>query len=168
MSLIRGLLDRTVLICGVLAGGITPSYVAQYRQRVGGHLNQVLNDLAPFQEIANRFHDGSLETLVQYHLRSTDPTFHQEGVAIKAMMDSALRLRAVFENLNTDIYHQLWFLAQNAEPGILQATWDIYQPSFVFSVDGLVFAAIAGTVLWLLFLAVWNTFAGLAAYARRS
>jgi hypothetical protein len=168
MSFIRGLLDRVVLVGGVLLGGVTPSFVAQYRQRVGGHLNQVLNDLAPFQEIANRFHQGSLETLVQYHLNSTDATFHQEGVAIKAMMDSAQRLKQAFDSLSGDIFHQLWFLSRNADPNILQATWAIYQPSFVLSVDSMIFAAFVGVTLWLLFLAGWGFVTALVSHVRRT
>ena len=82
MSLIRGLLDRVVLVGGVLSGGTTSSFIAQYRQCIGGHLDQVLQDIAPFQQIANLRHGGSLDALIQHHLKSTDPTFYDEGAAI--------------------------------------------------------------------------------------
>ena len=167
MSIIRGLLDRVTLVLAVLAGGITPSFVNQYRQRVGGHLNQVLSDLAPFQEIANRFHQGSLENLVRYHLSSRDPTFHQEGVAIQAMMTSAERLRDMFDKLNTDIYHQLPYLVQNVDESILRATWDLYQPSFSFSIDNVLFAAMTGVTLWALFLGLWHGVAALGSLFQR-
>jgi hypothetical protein len=41
MSMIRGLLDRLVLIGGVLVGGCVPGFITQYHQRVGGRLDQV-------------------------------------------------------------------------------------------------------------------------------
>jgi hypothetical protein len=157
MRFIRGLLDRVVLIAGVLAGGIAPSFVAQYRQRVGGRLDQARIDLAPFQEIANRFHQGSLDALVQHHLRSVDQTFHREGEAIKALMDSVLHLQVVVDGLHGSLAHQAWFLLRNYDPNTLRATWDIYQPAFSFSIDALVFAGLVGIALWGTFLAIWIT-----------
>ena len=64
MFLLRGLLDRILLIGAIFAAACVPSFIAQYRQRLGGRLDQVLHDLAPFQEIANRNHGGDLRKLV--------------------------------------------------------------------------------------------------------
>lgn len=164
MPLIRGLLDRIVLVGGAIAGGTTPSFVAQYRQRVGGRLDQVLQDLAPFQAIADRYHGGSLEALVQHHLASTDPTFHAEGAAIQAMMDSAVRLREAYQALQGSLAEQLAYLAANADPEIVRATWEVYDPSFVVSLESLLAAGVIGVALWLTFMGLWS---GTAAVASR-
>jgi hypothetical protein len=156
MKIIGGLLDRIVLLLGVLLGGCLPSFVNQYRQRVGGRLDQVLQDLAPFQEIANRYHGGSLEALIQHHLRSPDRTFYEEGAAIQAMVDAAERLRAALAALDTDIWHQLAYLAQHHDPDIVQATLQAYEPAFLFTVDSLMVAAVVGLTLWLLFVLLWR------------
>jgi hypothetical protein len=60
MKFVRDILDRIVLLAAVVAAGCIPSFIVQYRQRAGGRLDQVLADLAPFQEIADRNHGGSL------------------------------------------------------------------------------------------------------------
>ena len=106
MGVIRGLLDRIVLLLGVVVAGCVPSFIAQYRQRAGGRLEQVLADLAPFQQIADHEHGGSLAELVHHHLQSSDPTFHGEGAAVQSMLDSADHLRALLQGLNTDLFHQ--------------------------------------------------------------
>ena len=54
MSLIRGLVDRVLLICAVVAGGLVPGFISQYRQRLGGMLDQARLDLAPWQRIADQ------------------------------------------------------------------------------------------------------------------
>ncbi|HYW56692.1 MAG TPA: DUF2937 family protein [Polaromonas sp.] len=166
MNLVRGFLDRIVLIGGVLCGGMTPSFMAQYRQRVGGQLSQVVQDLAPFQQIANLRHQGSLDALVAHHLKSTDPTFQAEGAAIKAMVDAALRLKEAFEGLNGTLTQQVGYLLQHADPEVLKATWSIYQPSFLLSIDGLIFAVSFGLIVWLVFLGTWMIVAGLATRGR--
>jgi hypothetical protein len=155
MPALRGLLDRLILVVGVIAAGCIPSFIAQYRQRLGGRFDQVLHDLAPFQEIANRNHGGSLKELIRHHLESSDATFHQEGAAIQAMADSAVRLRAGFEALNTDLLHQLAYLATQLDADIARATWEVYAPSFTLTAESIIFSTVLGILIWLAFLAVW-------------
>jgi hypothetical protein len=158
MDAIRGFLDRIILVIGVVAAGCIPSFIAQYRQRVGGQLSQVLQDLAPFQAIANQSHHGSLQELIRYHLASVDTTFRNEGTAIQTMVDSAERLRQALQALNTDLYHQMVYLLTNSDPLIARATWEIFSPAFNITPESAVFALIVGFAIWLVFLAIWMLF----------
>jgi hypothetical protein len=164
MNLIRGILDRLVLVAAILAGGCVPSFMAQYRQRVGGRLDQVLRDLAPFDQIAQRDFGGSLDALIRHHLASPDNTFHQEAAAIQQMVDAVARLREAAAALDTGVYHQFTWLLRHADPDLAQATWSAWRPSFDLSPDALSFALVAGLTLWLLFLLIWYA---TAAAARR-
>jgi hypothetical protein len=155
MAVLRGLLDRAVLIAGVVAGGMVPSYLAQYRQRVGGALGQALKDLSPFQQIADRFHDGSLAKLIQHHLASTDPTFRAEGAAIQAIADSVASLKAAFVALDTDVFHQLAYLLTQGDSSMAHAAWAAFQPGFGLTADSLAMAAAFGLSIWAVFLGTW-------------
>ena len=155
MPFIREVLDRIILVIGVIAAGCIPSFIAQYRQRAGGRLDQVLQDIAPFQAIANQFHHGSLQELIRYHLASVDQTFHNEGAALQAMVDSVDQLRQALQALNTDLFHQLVYMLTQADPLIARATWEIFSPSFNLTVESVVFAVIVGVAIWLVFLTVW-------------
>jgi hypothetical protein len=155
-NLIRGLLDRAVLVAGTVAGGCVPGFIVQYRQRVGGRLDQVVMDLAPFRAIAERFHGGSLDALIQHHLVSPDSTFRAEGAAIQAMVDSELRLRGMMEALQGGVWHQLQYLVVHPDHDLLQATWSAYVPSFTLDMQGILMALVIGVTLWLLFLLVWK------------
>ena len=161
MDFVRGILDRIVLVAGIVAAGCIPSFIAQYRQRVGGRLDQVIQDLAPFQEIANQFHHGSLQELILHHLASPDSTFHNEGAAIQAMVNSAEQLRRALEALNTDLFHQLVYLIAKIDPLIALATWEAFLPSFNLTAESIIFAFIVGVIVWLAFFAVWYVFARL-------
>jgi len=162
MDLIRGILDRIILVIGVVAAGCIPSFIAQYRQRVGGRLDQVLQDIAPFQAIANQFHHGSLQELINYHLASADQTFHDEGAALQGMVDSADQLRQALLALNTDLFHQLVYMLTKADPLIARATWEIFSPAFNLTPQSVVFALVVGVAFWLLFLAIWVLIARLS------
>ncbi len=154
--LLGGLLDRVALVGGTVLGGCLPGFVAHYRQRVGGRLDQVEIDLQPFREIAARFHDGSLEALIQHHLKSPDNTFYVEGQAIQAMVDSELRLRTMFEALQGNVFDQLAYLAIHGDRGIARATWDSFIPAFNLEASSIAVAVTVGVVLWLLVIGVWR------------
>ena len=153
--ILRGLFDRIVLVAAILAAACIPSYIQQYRQRVGGHLDQVVRDLAPFREIANKFHGGDIHRLIRHHLESPDPTFKAEGNAIHAMVDSEARLRAAVEGLNADVWRQLYYLANHGDPAIARATWDAFVPAFSFTTEYVLFALGLGVAIWLVFLVAW-------------
>ena len=158
MFLLRGFLDRIVLIAAIFAAACIPSFIAQYRQRLGGRLDQVLRDLQPFQEIANRNHGGDIRKLIAHHLQSTDKTFHDEGGAIQAMVDAAARLKASMDALNADLLHQLGYLATNLDTDVASSTWSTFVPGFSFTPEYAIFAIVAGAAIWLVFVLLWIGF----------
>jgi hypothetical protein len=168
MKVVRAILDRIVLLVAVVAAACIPSFILQYRQRAGGRLDQVLADLSPFQEIANRNHGGSLAELIRYHLQSTDATFHQEGTALESMAQAAERLRAMLAALDTDLVHQCSYLLFHYDTSLLRATWSGYQPGFTLDLQSAVFALAVGVALWAIFLGLWHAVAGLFGGLRSS
>lgn len=167
MRLLRGLLDRLVLLAAVLLAACVPSFIAQYRQRLGGRLDQAQADLAPFQAIADKTFGGSLQQLVHHHLISLDAAFKQEGAALQNMIDAVARLRAASQALNTDLLHQCLYLIRHPDPQLLHATWSFYQPGFTLTPQGALFALAVGLLVWLLFLGAWHAGAATSRFARR-
>jgi hypothetical protein len=156
MSLVRGLFDRLLLICAVVAGGLVPGFITQYRQRLGGRLDQARLDLAPWQQIANQRFHGDLGQLIQYHLASKDPTFHSEGAVISSLAGTVQQLQSEVAALHGNLFQQIAYLALHADPGIARATLGDWVPTFGLSTDGILFALIFAVGLWLLFQAGWS------------
>lgn len=161
MGMIRGLLDRLVLIGGVLVGGCVPGFITQYHQRVGGRLDQVQIDLAPFKNIARQFHGGDIHALVDHYLASPDKSFHATGEAVQAMINSLTRLQGMMDALSGSVWHQIGYLARNFDREIGAATWQNFLPSFNLDPASLVVAAAFGVACWLLFLGIWSGIASL-------
>jgi DUF2937 family protein len=156
MSLVRGLLDRLLLICAVVAGGLVPGFIVQYRQRLGGRLDQARIDLATWQHLADQYYQGDIERLIRYHLDSTDPTFHAEGAIIRSLLTTVQQLQSAVEALQGSLFHQAAYLTLHADPGLLRATLQDWVPTFALSVEGIVFALVVAAVVWLVFQAVWQ------------
>lgn len=155
MAFVRGLLDRVLLICAVVAGGLVPGFIAQYRQRLGGRLDQARLDLAPWQQLADQYYSGSLDKLIQYHLDSSDAKFHAEGAVIRALELSVQQLQSAVTALQGNLWRQLSYLSLHTDAALARATLHDWVPTFALSVDGIVFALGFALLLWLAFLALW-------------
>ena len=156
MPLLRGLLDRLLLIAAAITGGLVPGFIAQYRQRLGGRLDQAQLDLAPWQHIADQYHHGSLQALIDYHLSSRDLTFHAEGAAIQALVDNIQRLQFAVASLQGTLFKQMSYLALHTDPELARATWHDWVPTMALSTEGLLVAAAFALVFWLFFHALWR------------
>lgn len=168
MYIVRGFIDRLLLVCAVVGGGLVPGFIAQYRQRLGGRLDQARLDLEPWQKLADHFYHGDIGQLIQYHLDSRDPTFHSEGAIISSLVDTVHRLQSAVDALQTDLFHQVAYLALHADPALTRATLHDWVPTFALSTDGLVFAAVFALIVWTLFHVLWRAlgFAGRVRFGR--
>ena len=168
MRFLRGLFDRLLLIAAAIAGGLIPGYIAQYRQRLGGRLDQARLDLAPWQHIADQYHHGDLAQLIQYHLASRDLTFHDEGSVIQALVQTVQRLQLAVDALQTTLLRQIAYLSTHTDPELARATYHDWVPTFALSLEGLLFAVLFALLIWLLFHALWRVIAWAATYRRRA
>ncbi|HEX8783947.1 MAG TPA: DUF2937 family protein [Steroidobacteraceae bacterium] len=166
MSFVRGLLDRVLLVCAVVAGGLVPGFIAQYRQRLGGRLDQARLDLAPWQQLAEQSYQGDIERLIRYHLESSDPTFHAEGAVIRALVTTVQQLQSAVDALHGSLFRQAAYLALHADPGLARATLHDWVPTFALSSEGIVFALAFAIAVWLLFECLWYLIALLGAGGR--
>ena len=164
MWLLRGLLDRLLLVCAVVAGGLVPGFIAQYRQRLGGRLDQARLDLQPWQSLADHFYAGDIDKLIQYHLSSTDPKFNAEGGIIRSLVTNVQHLQSAVDALHGNLYQQLAYLGLHADAALLRATAHDWVPTFALSAEGLLFALVVGVGVWLLFQALWGLLAFTAAH----
>ena len=159
MSLVRGLLDRVLLVCATVAGGLVPGFIAQYRQRLGGRLDQARLDLAPWQHLADQYYQGDIDRLVRHHLESSDPNFHAEAAIIRALATSVQQLQSAVDALHGSLFRQTAYLVLHADPGLARATLHDWVPTFALSSEGIVFALAFAVVVWLLFNALWRLLA---------
>lgn len=155
VPIVRGLLDRVVLVSAAVGGGLVPGFIAQYRQRLGGRLDQAKLDLEPWRKLAEQFYHGDIDQLIQYHLSSTDPTFHSEGGVIRGLVASVHQLQAAVDALHGSLASQAAYLALHADAGLARATLDDWVPTFALSGEGLVFALVFALLVWLAFYGLW-------------
>jgi len=155
MYFLRGLLDRLLLVCAVVAGGLVPGFIAQYRQRLGGRLDQARLDLEPWQKLADQFYQGDIDKLIDYHLSSSDPKFYAEGGVIRSLVAAVHQLQSAVDALHGNLYQQVAYLTVHTDAGLARATFADWVPTFALSGEGIVFALLFAVAVWLVFHALW-------------
>jgi len=143
MSFFTRLLFIAIAAGTLLVGIQLPNFVDQYEKRLDAHFIEVQTNLKPFQDIANQFHNGSMEELILKHKRSDDPTFNMEGDAIDKMYRRFQRFANERGQLQTALPQQLLFIASRADRELVEETRNNYSFGLLLNTE----AVIAGFVL---------------------
>lgn len=144
-------MDKLFFAAGVFAGSQLPNFIQQYRQRIGGRLDQAREDFKTFQAIADRFHNGSIENLIQKHLSSTDTTFYHEGFAIKNIWEKTISLSESYKALDSSLASQIKHLFFNLDKEIALETWKIYKPGLILTSEAITCALLTGFIFSIVF-----------------
>ena len=148
MHWLTGLADRLLLIACVLAAAAVPSLAQQYQQRIEGRQVQAQADLAPFQAIADRHHNGSLRALIAAYRRNDDASVRETAEAVSQIIDAVAWYTRAVSDMRSGPVAAAQHLIADARRADLRATWDSFKPGFGFSPDHLLFAVLGGLLVW--------------------
>lgn len=130
----------------VVLGLQIPGFVNQYEQRVSAHLLEVEDNLARFQEIADRYHQGSLDALITHHRQSGDPTFVSEADAIAALYERYRRFSAELAELEASLIGRVIHVAFASDPELMEETVTHYTWVITLNRESAVCAALSSIV----------------------
>ena len=132
--------DRVLCVVGAVAFAQLPEFIQQYRQRLGGHLDEARRQLAEFVAIASRS-KLSLPQFIERTSTNSDATVAQLG---GAMRNTVLRVDELVAAETALSHSSLWakpfIFFQHIESGIARSTWEIYRPAIPTTGEGLVYA----------------------------
>lgn len=143
-AVVRYLADKLAFAAGLLLGSQVPAFILQYRQRLGGRLDQARIDLSHFQQIADRLHGGSLEALIRHHLGSASETFRSEGEVVRRLAEQVRTLAEAYQSLGQNLFRQIGYLATHLDADIARATFDAFSPAVVLTPEALALAFCTG------------------------
>lgn len=150
MRWLAGFVDRLLLIACVLAAAAVPSFAQQYQQRIEGRQVQAQADLAPFQRIADRHHNGSLASLVAAYRRNDDASVRETADAVTQIINAVAWYTRAVSEMRAGPASAAQHMLTGARKADLRATWDSFKPGFGFSPDHLLFAVLGGLLVWAL------------------
>ncbi|QKV18807.1 DUF2937 family protein [Oricola thermophila] len=162
---------RTLVLATGIAGGVVtsqaPEFAQQYRQRLGGALQELRVVVEAFDADASRSGLGRAEALAAYRA-SADDFLRDRGVSIArtiARYDS-LRLQAArFETWPEALRPAI--LAGEVDADLVRGTWRDFRPGVPVTVSGAIWAAVGFLLGLLLARGAGAAGRGIAGPARR-
>jgi hypothetical protein len=145
------LFDRFLFSIALVIGMQLPEFIQQYRQRIGGHLDEVIQHLAQFQAIANRLYQGDLTLLTSHYLDSADRVMQQTGELLQALVTRQQLLQTQFEHLLLPQYFdKMYHFIKELNYEIALATWRHYQLAIPLTVEALATGAVVAVLFMLI------------------
>lgn len=143
--MIRTLTRRFALMFGLLLGALTsqlPEYAQQYRQRLGGALDELTRQVAEFnmqaasQGLQADAAIGRLEG-------NSDALARQRGSAMRDAIARRDRLAGQKESFaDAGAFGRVFLLARDFDPGIARGAWAMFEPAVPLTREGAVCGAL--------------------------
>lgn len=150
ISILSRYLIAIVACIGLLLGIQLPNLADQYGKRVDAHLREVTLNFQPFQEIANKYFDGSIEKLIELHHTSEVKPFHEEGDAIEKMFKRKQRFTAEASALKASLPNKIAHVLFNSDKEMMDETLGQYSYTVPLNQDALMVGATVAAVILLL------------------
>lgn len=132
------------LAFGLLAGASfsqIPEFAQQYRQRLGGAIDELATVVARFDADAGA--EGlTRAAALDRHLRNADPLFRRRGESAQISIDRLGTLEAQRAALTAPApFDRLLALTTQADGAIARAAWRDYEPAMPLTTEGVVLGA---------------------------
>jgi hypothetical protein len=149
-----GPIGRGITLVVGLAGGTlfsqAPEFAQQYRQRIGGAIDELRIIVDDFTKQATDHHLDRQQALDAY-TRSPDDFLRDRGISMRSTLERYERLITQQSDLGSAApVAKPFVLMRNADEGILANTWRDFVPGVPVSFAGLVWAAIGFIGGWIL------------------
>lgn len=146
-----GIVSRTVIAASALAGlaiaSQAPEFAQQYRQRLGGAVDELRAVVADFDRDADRSGLTRDEALAQM-LGAPDGFIHDRGASMSRTMMRFETLRAQLASLErANPIGRPLIVARNPDEPVARAAWTVFEPALPLTAAGLVYGAAGAAVL---------------------
>ncbi|HEY8565982.1 MAG TPA: DUF2937 family protein [Beijerinckiaceae bacterium] len=134
---------------GALAASQGPEYAQQYRQRLGGAIDEVRREVERFDADAQGSGMGRDQAITRLQ-DDPDPFLKRRGDAARLTvrrLDSLERQRQVFAEAGS--FGRLAALAREADPTIARAAYRDFEPAVPTTTEGLTLAGAGFLAAWL-------------------
>lgn len=144
----ESILDRAIATAGVLIFIQIPSFLVQYQQRLGGHVDELALLLRKYKSAASD-NSRTIEEYIGLHLQSDVKEFVSTGRIMSENMERFTDLSAALKNLSGSKGVVKFFsFIKDFDFDIFKAALKNFVPGISFSIDTLIFAAM-GIILFM-------------------
>lgn len=132
------LTDKLLFTSSFIAAMQLPEFIHQYRQRLGGHLDEARNQLASYQLVAERNFDGNLQSLVEQYQASASSAFRDTGEIINELINRVNYLETLLTRLElSSLPEKIWLMSSHLDSEIAQGTMQNFIPGMPMNFEAI-------------------------------
>lgn len=148
----ESLIDRILAAAGALIFMQIPSFMIQYVQRLGGHVDE-LNEIVKKYKAAAAENSRPLEEYIQLHIQSGVKEFASTGRIMSENIERLANLKESYELLSSSSgINKFLLFIRKADSDIVKGTYRDFTPGISFNIDSLIYAAAGIAVFMSLYL----------------
>lgn len=148
--MIGRILTGALIVTGAVCASQVPEFAQQYRQRIGGAVDELKTFVTRFDDDA-RSESLNRDQALSRHLASTDPLFQKRGVAMQETIRRLDRLSTQSRAMQDDsAFVRLVNFAAYSDSELVSKTFNTFEPAVPVTAEGGIMAAIGAFLGWLL------------------
>ncbi len=148
--MIGRLLTGAMVVASGLIFSQVPEFAQQYRQRIGGAVDELRAFVERFDADAAS-ENLTREAALQRHLASSDDLFRKRGISMRNTIGRLDRLSTQQEIMaNDSAFVRIVSLVTAGDHDLAKKTLNIYEPALPVTTEGGIMALIGGFVGWLI------------------
>lgn len=124
--MVRGYLRILIFACGLLVGIQVPGVMDQYQKRVDAHFQEVRENFSGFMETADKYFNGSIDSLILYYRQSGDPVFSGDADSVEKIYNRYKMLRAEQEAMTGPWYRAAFHIVFAHNDELMAETFSHY------------------------------------------
>lgn len=136
------LLDRIIAVAGTVIFVQMPLFIVQYKQRLGGHVDELARVIIQYNEAAKES-GKTIDMYIDMHIKSNVSDFVKTGEIIQRNIDRYADLSNALKELSTSIgFNKFIVFIKNIDFSIAKSTLINFTPGVPLSSEGAVYACI--------------------------
>lgn len=151
MKTIHTIFLLILFAAGLLLGVQIPNFVDQYEKRIDAHYLEVNENFKGFQEIANRFFNGSIEALIRKHETSGEPVFEAEAEPLRKIFERKIRFEREHLAMQASLFGQVKHVVIEGDQEIIDETYRNYSPNLPLESSAIIWGVSVALVMTILF-----------------
>ena len=139
---------RIILFCsGLLIGIQIPAVVDQYAKRIDAHLTEALDIFMGFQQTADRYFEGNIQSLINHYENSDDPVFKNDATNILFISNRVTHLRSEQIALKQSVLMRTAHVLLFPDNKVFQQTLEQYSYMILINPQALVWGLVSGFLI---------------------
>ena len=154
---LEAMTDRVVSIIGAIVFMQIPAFMVQYKQRLGGHVDELARVIGQYESAATE-HGRVVENYIELHLNSDTNEFISTGKLMTDNVERFHELSLSLQNLSEAAKtNKLFVFLRDIDLDIFKGTLRDFVPSISFNLDSILYCIVGLVISMSLYFLICKT-----------